>query len=96
MDQKDLNQAKEAAEFILGLPPSPRATPKVYKCSQCGHESVQNTNHRGPTWSWERVNVCPSCPPYKKYAEFGGQTIWQYVRDVEPKVEEETNKCQRT
>lgn len=29
------------------------------------------------TWSYGHYNVCPNCPPYKKYPEYGGQTIWE-------------------
>ena len=49
---------------------------KKYKCDRCGFIKEQNTNHYGKTWSWGRYNVCPKCPPYAKYSEFGGQTIW--------------------
>jgi len=54
-------------------------TPKRYKCRECGHETTQTTNHYGPTWSWGRSNACPKCPPYKKYSEFGGKTVWDCV-----------------
>jgi len=49
---------------------------KLYKCSECGHEQEIQTNHFGECYSFGRYNVCPKCPPYKKYAEFGGATIW--------------------
>jgi hypothetical protein len=49
---------------------------KLYKCRACGHETHQTTNHHGPTWSFGRVNACPVCPPWRKYPEFGGQTVW--------------------
>lgn len=26
-----------------------------------------------------RVNTCPACPPFKKYPEFGGATVWDCV-----------------
>ena len=51
-------------------------TTKKYKCKRCGHIKEQKTNHYGNTWSWERYNVCPKCPPFAKYPEYGGQTIW--------------------
>lgn len=60
-----------------------KVKPRVYKCQRCGCETVQSTNHKGNTWSVGRVNVCPKCPPWAKYAEFGGRTIWKYVRDAE-------------
>jgi DNA-directed RNA polymerase subunit RPC12/RpoP len=63
-------------------------TEKKYKCTQCGHEVLQNTNHFGPTWSFGRTNVCPKCPPYKKYSEFGGQTIWECM-ETKPEEEKE-------
>ena len=53
-----------------------KATDKKYKCKRCGHITTQNTNHYGETYSWGRCNVCPSCPPYAKYPEFGGGTVW--------------------
>jgi hypothetical protein len=49
---------------------------KKYKCSVCGHETMHSTNHYGATWSWGVFDACPKCPPYKKFPEFGGQTVW--------------------
>jgi len=49
---------------------------KRYFCNQCGFITTQTTNHYGNTWSAHRWNTCPKCPPYAKYGEFGGQTIW--------------------
>lgn len=60
----------------------PTLSDKRYRCRDCGHETVQSTNHTGPTWSWGRVSVCPKCPPYKKYPEFGGVTHWDYVGEM--------------
>ncbi len=54
-----------------------KVTPKKYACERCGHETTQSTNHFGKTWSVGRFNVCPNCPPWAKYQEFGGQTIWK-------------------
>jgi ribosomal protein S27AE len=53
-----------------------KITPKRYKCKRCGHETVQSTNHYGNTWSCGHFNTCPKCPPWAKYAEFGGSTVW--------------------
>ncbi len=50
---------------------------KKYKCSKCGHETEQKTNHYGQTYSWGHFNTCPKCPPHAKYPEFGGSTIWE-------------------
>lgn len=61
----------------MGVKIQNKQTAKKYKCSQCGHEKMDTTNHYGSTWSFGRFNTCPSCPPYKKYSEFGGQTIWE-------------------
>ena len=61
---------------------------KKYKCTQCDHEVEQATNHYGPTWSVGRYNTCPKCPPYKKYSEFGGQTVWECM-ETEPEEEKE-------
>lgn len=49
---------------------------KRYRCARCGHISKQTTNHYGNTWSWGHVNTCPECPPWAKYPEFGGRTLW--------------------
>lgn len=53
-----------------------KQTSKVYACKRCGHETRQTTNHYGATWSFGRVNACPRCPPWAKFSEFGGQTLW--------------------
>ena len=58
-----------------------RATAKRYRCRRCGAITVQTTNHSGPTYSWEHVNCCPDCPPWAKYAEFGGSTTWDCMDD---------------
>lgn len=55
----------------------PRATEKAYACKRCGFVSKQVTNHYGDTWSFGRVNTCPKCPPWAKYPEFGGRTVWE-------------------
>lgn len=61
-----------------------KATYKRYRCDRCGHVSQQQTNHYGKTWSWGRVNVCPKCPPYAKYPQFGGQTVWTCIEPRPP------------
>lgn len=50
---------------------------KARRCrrTQCGHVEMQTANYCGPTWSWWRANTHPKCAPYKKYPEFGDQTI---------------------
>jgi hypothetical protein len=58
--------------------PAPH-TPKKYRCRRCGYVAEQTTNHYGPTWSWGHVNACPECPPWAKYPEFGGCTVWDCV-----------------
>ena len=60
---------------------------KRYRCDRCGYVVEQTTNHYGPTWSWGHVNVCPKCPPWAKYPEFGGQTTWTCL-DQPPGAEE--------
>lgn len=55
---------------------------RVYCCKRCGHETTQQTNHTESTWSCGRWNTCPECPPFAKYPEFGGQTVWEYVKEV--------------
>jgi DNA-directed RNA polymerase subunit RPC12/RpoP len=55
---------------------------RVYRCSQCKTETTLKTNHTGEVYSQgSRFLSCPSCPPWRKYAEFGGMTVWQYVRE---------------
>jgi hypothetical protein len=56
---------------------------KTYACARCGHEKQIDTNHYGRCYSHGRYNVCPSCPPYAKYAEFGGLTTW-LCKDMDP------------
>lgn len=51
-------------------------TEKRYKCSQCGHESKQTTNHYGETYSFGNFNCCPICPPYKR------PTTWKCAESV--------------
>jgi hypothetical protein len=54
---------------------------KKYACSRCGFVTQQKTNHFGSTWNWGRVNVCPQCPPWAKYPEFGGHTLWYCIEN---------------
>lgn len=61
-----------------------RIVAKDYKCRRCGHVMKIETNHYGPCWSFDRVNVCPKCPPWAKYMEFGGQTIWDCQEKENP------------
>ncbi len=56
---------------------------RIYRCQACGFEQEQGTNHKGNTYSFGKLSVCPKCPPYKKYPEYNGQTVWQYVREIE-------------
>ena len=75
----------QVADNFAKYPPvnvTNKQTPKRYACTRCGHETVQTTNHQGNTWSLDHFNCCPKCPPYAKYPEFGGQTIWKYVGEV--------------
>ena len=73
-------------EYTLGHHegrPAMKATPKRYKCRDCGHIETHTTNHTGLTWSWGRFHTCPNCPPWKKYPEYGGQTVWDLVENQE-------------
>ena len=54
---------------------------KKYKCIQCGYEKKQITNHYLQTYSMGTYNTCPKCPPFKKYPEYGGSTIWECIED---------------
>lgn len=59
------------------------STPKLYRCKRCGHETTQDTNHTGEAWSWGHFNTCAKCPPWAKYPEFGGQTVWECIEKQE-------------
>ena len=56
-----------------------KITDKKYRCKRCGFETVQATNHYGNTWSFGRTGACPKCPPWAKYSEFGGRTVWECI-----------------
>lgn len=58
------------------------SAPRVYACARCGHETIQTTNHLGNTYSAGHFNTCPKCPPYAKYPEYGGSTVWNYIREA--------------
>lgn len=58
---------------------------KKYACKRCGHEKLIDTNHYGKCWSLNRYNTCPKCPPWAKYPEYGGQTIWECLTE-EPTI----------
>lgn len=64
-------------------------TNKKYRCDRCGRVVEQATNHYGPTWSFGRYNVCPDCPPWAKYPEFGGGTLWLCI-DAPPLAVDKT------
>ena len=55
---------------------------RIYKCQRGGYEQIQKTNHKGKTYSYDRVGNCPKCMPYQKYIWFGGKTTWEYVKEV--------------
>lgn len=57
---------------------------KRYRCTRCGHEMMIMTNHWGECYSFGRSNCCPKCPPYKKYPEYGGSTVWECVEPPPP------------
>ncbi len=54
----------------------PQQTSKRYECKRCGRAAQQLTNHYNATYSWGRINTCPQCPPWAKYPEYGGGTVW--------------------
>jgi hypothetical protein len=54
-----------------------KITEKRYKCKRCGYISLQETNHYGETYSFGHFNCCPKCPPWAKFQEFGGTTVWE-------------------
>lgn len=53
-----------------------RQTHKAYKCARCGHVQTIQTNHYLQCYSHGHCNTCPKCPPFAKYPEFGGGTVW--------------------
>lgn len=57
-------------------PTTGQITSKVYRCKRCGHEQQIETNHFGECYSVRHYNVCPACPPWAKYPEFGSVTTW--------------------
>jgi hypothetical protein len=83
-DDSRILQIKETKMADTKTVPSPR-TFKRYRCTQCGHVVEQETNHYGATWSHGHYNCCPKCPPYAKYPEFGGATIWECLDKPEKK-----------
>jgi hypothetical protein len=68
---------------------------KRYKCERCGYITTQTTNHFQPTWSHDHVHVCPQCPPWAKYPEFGGQTVWICI-DTPESMNAEKDQQSRT
>lgn len=46
-----------------------KVTPKLYKCTNCGHEQLQSTNHWG-----EIYPACPECQ-WKRPMELGSKWI---------------------
>ena len=78
-DCKDCTQGR--ADIIKEAIAS-RRTRRVYKCTRCGCEDTQATNHKGPTYSFGRFNCCPNCPPWAKFSDMGGTTEWRYVREA--------------
>ena len=65
-----------------------KQTFKNYECTECGHQTKQRTNHWGNTYSWGRYNTCPKCPPYKKYPEYGGSTVWKCLDQQKLAIDE--------
>lgn len=57
--------------------------PKRYRCDRCGYVTTQSTNHYQKTYSFGHDGVCPECPPWAKYPEFGGQTTWTCIDSPE-------------
>lgn len=67
-----------------------QATEKRYRCKRCGYIGKQTTNHYGETYSIGHYNTCPKCPPWAKYAEFGGSTVWECVDKPEGEQGQDT------
>lgn len=49
---------------------------KKYQCSRCKFEKQIKTNHYDLCWSSGHFNCCEKCPPWAKFPEYGGVTIW--------------------
>jgi len=73
---RKLCRLKEGDGMALNNTPA-RITPKRYQCSRCGHIETQQTNHYGETYSLGHFATCPKCPPFAKYPEYGGYTVWK-------------------
>ncbi len=56
-----------------------KSTWKWYECTKCGYKKQIETNHNHNCFSYSHFNTCTTCPPYKKYPEFGGQTTWKCI-----------------
>lgn len=60
----------------------PKISYKEYYCKNCKTDKNVfttkkiNTNHYGKVYTSDTYLNCPKCPPYKKYAWFGGGTTW--------------------
>ena len=52
-------------------------TIKKYQCKRCGYIKKIKTNHFEECYSCGHYNTCPKCPPFAKYPEYGGYTIWK-------------------
>jgi transcription elongation factor Elf1 len=46
--------------------PINKRSDKKYKCAECGHEKVINTNHYLDVYSLGNFNTCPKCAPFKR------------------------------
>jgi hypothetical protein len=66
------NEPEVTAEVAVGS-----HIEKDYRCTRCGHVMKIKTNHYKGCWSFGHVNCCPQCPPWAKYPEHGGQTVWE-------------------
>jgi DNA-directed RNA polymerase subunit RPC12/RpoP len=66
-------------------------TVKLYRCKRCGHEQEISTNHYGECYSAGHYNACPACPPWAKYPEYGGSTIWICAAPCPPEMDKPAN-----
>lgn len=72
-------------------PTTGQITSKVYRCKRCGHEQQIETNHFGECYSVRHYNVCPACPPWAKYPEFGSVTTWVCAEPCPPDMDKPEN-----
>lgn len=89
MVEIDTTEQRNAVRRMAGLPIITPSKERWYACSRCATRKLIETNHFLECYSLGRHNTCPSCPPYAKYPEYGGTTIWIPLQVSDNDTEEE-------